>query len=274
MTKSFSWAIRKPNIECAAPGMRVLGTRKEATMSLKITVRKNYLPACPSPFIVRSDSSDVVEFERLVDIMARGRTTLSKTDILGAMQLYKEELAKQLEEGKTVKTPTGSFFLCASGRMNAPDEAFLPNDQATSHEVRLHHRPEKAFEDSILAQLEIVREQKVDLSAPRILAVVAAGAEDSLSILPSGMLQVRGFRLRFDPKDQAQGVFFVGESGTEERSPFYPMIMPGSVLAAVPATLAAGSYTLVLRAAVNGKDVREAAFENLVLGPIAAEPAV
>ena len=61
-------------------------------MALNITVRKNYLPACASPFIVCSDCSEVIEYERLVDLMAKGRTTLTKTDILAAMQLYREEL--------------------------------------------------------------------------------------------------------------------------------------------------------------------------------------
>ena len=43
------------------------------------------------------------------------------------------------------------------------------------------------------------------------------------------------------------------------------MILPGSVLASVPATLAAGTYAVVLRAAVNGKDVTEGRFEGVVI---------
>ncbi|MGO8693420.1 MAG: hypothetical protein ACLQMF_07060 [Rectinemataceae bacterium] len=42
-------------------------------MALKIAILKNFLPTCPSPFIVRSDSSDssdVVEFDRFIEIMA------------------------------------------------------------------------------------------------------------------------------------------------------------------------------------------------------------
>ena len=242
-------------------------------MSLKISIRKNTLPACPSPFIVRSDSSEVVEFDKFVDIMAQGRTTLSKTEILGAMQLYMEELEKQLVEGRTVKTPTGSFFLCAAGSLESVDEAFLPKDQASGHEVRLHHRMDRSFEQSILSHLEIVREEKVDLAVPRIKAVVTAGTEPLGALLPGGMLQVQGLRLRFDPKDARQGVFFVAASGAEERSPFYPMIQPSVVLASLPASLPVGTYAVALRAAVNGKDLREARFEGLVVGA-ADTPAV
>jgi hypothetical protein len=234
-------------------------------MALKIAVLKNYLPSCPSPFVVRSDSSDVVEFERLIEIMAKGRTTLTMTDIMAAMQLYKEEMQKQLAEGKTVKTPTGSFFLSAAGSMESLDESYLPNDQTNNHEVRLHHKPDKAFEDSILGELKIVREERPDFSIPSLRAVLAAGEDDAGSIHAGGMVQIKGLRLRFDPKAPGQGVFFIDASGVESRSQFYPLVLPGTVLAGVPDPLAAGTYAIVLRAAVNGKDVREARFEGIAV---------
>ena len=56
-------------------------------MALKIAVLKTFLPNCPSPYIVRSASSEAVEFDRFVDFMAEGRTTLSWIEILAAMQL-------------------------------------------------------------------------------------------------------------------------------------------------------------------------------------------
>jgi hypothetical protein len=233
-------------------------------MALKIAVLKNSLKTCPSPFIVRSDSSDVVEFERFVEIMAAGRTTLSQTDIRAAMQLFKEELQKQLAEGKTVKTPTGSFYMSAAGSMESLDESYLPKDQTKNHEVRLHHKPEGAFEDSILLDLTIVREERPNLAIPSLRAVTAAG-EDSGLIRASGMVQVKGLRLRFDPKAAEQGVFFADAAGVEVRSPFYPMILPGTVLAGVPDTLVPGSYAVVLRAAVNGKDVTEGRFEGVTV---------
>ena len=118
-------------------------------MALKIAVLKTYLPNCPSPYIVRSSSSELVEFDRFVDFMAEGRTTLSRIDILAAMQLFKEELQKQLAEGKTVKTPIGNFYMSASGSMGSLDEPYLPKEQTNNHELRLHHRPGRAFERSI-----------------------------------------------------------------------------------------------------------------------------
>ena len=149
--------------------------------------------------------------------------------------------------------------------MQSLDEAFLPDDQANNHELRLHHRPEKAFEREVLDDLLIVREEKPDFGTPKILTLQGVGAEPAGAIRAGGMVQVRGLRLRFDPKEQGQGLFFIGEAGAAARSPFYPMIQPATLLASVPADLPAGSYAVAVRAAVNGKDVREARIEGVVL---------
>jgi hypothetical protein len=241
-------------------------------MPLKIAVVKNHLPSCPSPYVVRSGPADVVEYERFVEIMAQGRTTLTKTEILGCMQLYGEELVKLLSEGRAVKTPTGSFFLSAAGSMDSLDESFLPSDLSRNHDVRLHHRTGKSFEDSILAKLVIVREERPDFGVPNIRAVRAAGSETPDSIHPGDIVEIRGLRLRFDQKDANQGLFFVDGAGAETRATLYPMNRPGTVMACVPETLAAGSYTLALRAAVNGKDVRETRLEGLAIGASAPPP--
>ena len=98
-------------------------------MALKIAVVKNHLPNKASPYFIRSGTSDVVEFDRFVEIMAEGRTTLSQTDIVAAMQLYKEELQKQLSEGKTVKTPTAPST-------SAPRGAWVLSTSPTSQRTR------------------------------------------------------------------------------------------------------------------------------------------
>jgi len=164
-----------------------------------------------------------------------------------------------------VKTPTGSFFLCASGSMDSLDESFLPRDQGNNHEVRLHHRPDRVLEEAIIAELRIVREERVDLGSPNLRTVQAAGDGDSGAIRAGGILLIKGMRLRFDLKDPKQGLFFIDASGVESRSPYYPMILPSTVMAGIPDSLAAGSYAIAIRAAVNGKDVREAKLEGVAV---------
>ena len=48
---------------------------------LNITSQKCYLPGCKTPFNVRSYCSEIIEVDELINIMAGGRTTLSKTNL-------------------------------------------------------------------------------------------------------------------------------------------------------------------------------------------------
>jgi hypothetical protein len=149
--------------------------------------------------------------------------------------------------------------------MGALDESYLPEDQTNNHEVRLHHKTEKDFEQSIIAGLRIVREERPDFSTPVVQSVQATGEGDGEAIKAGGIVLVKGRHLRFDAKDSGQGVFFVNASGAETRSGEYPLVLPSSLMAAVPAGLAAGTYEIVVRAAVNGKDVRESRLEGVVV---------
>ncbi|HUX43104.1 MAG TPA: DNA-binding domain-containing protein [Rectinemataceae bacterium] len=235
-------------------------------MSLKIMVLKNHLATCKDPYIVRSGTPVVtVEFDEFLTIMARGRTTLTKTEVSGAMQLYKEELIRLLSEGQAVKTPTGTFYFGASGSLASIDDSFLPGSSATNHGIRLHHKPDRAFEDAAKLELSTERDERPDLSIPVLNTVIAAGEGQPDSPLHvADTAEIKGLRLRFDAADATQGLFFVDQGGAESRSPRYSLILPGTVHALVPAGLAPGDYKVKLRAAVNGKDVTEGVYKGVV----------
>ena len=157
--------------------------------------------------------------------MAKGKTTMTKTDILGTMQLYSEVLGGLLAEGRTVKTPTGSFSLNAAGSIASLDDSFLPL-------IRL---------------------------------VESANGVAGGTIIIGGLLLAKGSRLRFDANDQRQGLFYLAEDGTETRAPYFPVNLPASIMAAVPTELPPGTFSLAERTAPNGKDLREGRYDGVVI---------
>ena len=235
---------------------------KEVNVALTISVFKNNLATSPKPYFVRSCNAEVVDYDRLVDSMARGRTTISKVEILAVMQLYKEELLRQLSEGRKVKTPTGTFFLSAMGSLDSPEDPYAPGGD-TNHKVRLHHVADRGFEADALSELRIERAERPDLSAPRILDARPAGGTGPGPARTGEIVVAKGLRLRFDPKDPRQGLFFLDASGKEERSAYYPLVKPGTVMCSVPERLAPGVYALAVRTASPGGSFRESRFESL-----------
>jgi len=233
-------------------------------MALKITAHKNHLPTSTKPFVFRSGSSDIIEYREFLDIMAKGRTTLTKPDIAGVMELYSEELLKQLADGKTVKLNEGSYYVCASGCLNSLEESFRP-DLDGGHQLRIHFRPDRAFETQLFKEIRISREEERDGSAPSIRTTLDADLGTMNSVLLGGVLKICGLRLRFAKENPLEGLFLIDTSGTETRCLRYFELRPSAVLAEVPNTLVAGPYTLALRSLEFGAHIREGRYEGLVI---------
>ena len=234
-------------------------------MAFRISVLPNHLPGHQNPFVVRASKVEFIEYDRFVDLMAQGRTTVTRIDILGVMELLSAELRRLLADGKSVKTPMGTFSLLASGSMSSVDDAFLPRDAASGHGVRVHFRPTQSFEQAVLGDLSILRDDRNEEARPSIRAVAAGEEEGDGNIRSGRVVQVKGRKLAFDPKDPAQGLFFIDAEGRELRSPFYPLILPSSVLGSVPSELPAGVYALAIRSTLSWKDLREDRVEGIVI---------
>jgi hypothetical protein len=228
-------------------------------MSLTVIPRKNHLKTIDDPFIVRSCCSGTVEVDELIDIMAKGRTTLSKPDIAGCLKLLEEELSRLLADGKYVKTPMGSFYLSAAGKLHSVDQSFAPKDETNGHTLSLHFRTNRNFEAAMIPSVKIVRSENFDKISPALTGAVSVKTSSSSGAGSGDFIRVSGKRLKFDPADGQSGVFFV--NGSEHRSALYADIEPSLVIAQVPQDLAPGPYILCVRTAPNGVDHKEGRLE-------------
>jgi hypothetical protein len=82
-------------------------------------------------------------------------------------------------------------------------------------------------------------------------------------LTPGGMGKIEGHRLKFDPTDAAQGIFFIAADGTETQVAIVGRNKPADLMFMVPDTLTAGEYTLEVRAILpNRTDLRVGALED------------
>ena len=223
-------------------------------MPVKITTSKNYLGKGDKPFFVRTESSGRVEFEELVRIMAKGRTTITAPDIAGTLMLFQEELAKLVADGRYVKTPIGSFHATACGSFADEDQAFTPGQGDCKHGMRLHFRPAVDFEDDVNRLIQFVHVEHFDKHNPviRNIGPVKSNTEPK----PGDFVKVNGLRLQFDESDASQGVFFI--NGSEHRSADYAYLDNRTVVAQIPGDLEPGSYEVYLRSSRGLGNLRQA----------------
>ncbi|MFA6507213.1 MAG: DNA-binding domain-containing protein [Treponemataceae bacterium] len=228
---------------------------------LSVYPMKNYLKTCEHPFFIRSYCSDTIELDELIDIMAKGRTTLSKPDITGCLQLFVEELINLVSDGKHVKTPVGAFYLSASGKLDTVAQPFSPGSGTLDHALTLHFRTNKAIEGTMKTRARWERVESFDTTAASVEAITVIGRAEGEASHAGDTVRITGRRLKFDPAVTDCGVFL--ETETESvRIAVYPDIAPSKLIAILPADLPAGTYDVVVATMPNGKDRKEGYYEK------------
>ena len=222
---------------------------------LNVSAIQNYLPAVHKPYMVHTTYKETIGFDGLVDRMATGRTTITKTDLAGAFQLLSEELHKAVSEGYVVKLPFGSFYLSASGTFDQLDQPFVYGQEGSNHDLRLHFRANRAEEIGMAQDAKIQRESYADKSAPIILSACSIATEEDLVAARGDFLRIHGSHLKFDKAKSDLGVWF--KNGQEHRAALYASIAPGTVIAQVPPGIEPGQYTLIVRTSPNDKIIKE-----------------
>lgn len=211
---------------------------------LHISVAKCHLTGCKDSFTFHTRHSETVDFDDLVDLMATGRTTLSKPDLYGAMQLLSEEIQRALSRGCVVRLPFGSLYLTASGSLEDSSEPFVPGSPDLNHDVRLRFRANKEAEIRIVKATKINRMKVVGAVSPVLMACESVRTDEKLAASPSDFVRIKGERLHFDKRNAELGVFFV--NGSTYRAAQYATVTNKMVIAQVPPDVPTGQYTVAV----------------------------
>ena len=225
-------------------------------MSIRVGVRADNLSGREGRYRFHTKTAGTIEYEDLIERMARARTTLSKPDLLAALALLSETIGELVAEGYFVKTPFGAFRLCAVGAISSPREDFAPNRPGSGHGFRLRFQPERSFERGLAPKVKAFRDDASWQRFPYPRSIEALVALSPLR--PGEFLRLRGDRLGFDPADRRQGLFLVPPGGEGEvRAAIYAEIRPKLLIALLPATVAPGEYAIAVRVATKAGNLRE-----------------
>ncbi|PKL25851.1 MAG: hypothetical protein CVV47_04195 [Spirochaetae bacterium HGW-Spirochaetae-3] len=207
------------------------------------------------PYMVHTTYKETIGFDGLVDRMATGRTTITKTDLAGAFQLLTEELHKAVSEGYVVKLPFGSFYLSSSGTFDQPDQPFVYGQEESNHDLRLHFRANRTEEISMAQDARIQRESYTEKSAPIVFSARSIATEEDLVAGRGDFMRIHGSHLKFDKARPELSIWF--KNRQEHRASLYASIVPGTVIAQVPPGIELGQYSLIVRTSPYDKNIKE-----------------
>jgi len=215
------------------------------------------LTSDPHDYLARVVSSSTAEMEDVIDRMIEQGSTVVKADILSVLEDYHTAIENMVLEGVHVLTPGANYGASIKGIFNGQDDTFDPS----RHQVRASVSPGSRFRKAMDERAQPSKQEAV-LPRPSLLEFTDLNSEERNSVLtPGGMGKMVGHRLKFDAEDPAQGIFFLAAEGGETRVAVVGRNKPAELMFMIPADLAAGDYTLEVRAGFGEEEIRSGALK-------------
>ncbi len=226
-------------------------------MPINYVLLENNLTSDPNDYMAAVQATRTAEMDDIIARIIQQGSTVVKADIVSVLEDYYTAIENMVLEGMNVNTPLANFGASIKGVFNGPADGYDPS----RHQIVATTSPGKRFRRAIRERAQAVKGEALK---PRPNPVeytdVNSGTANSV-LTPGGMGRLVGHRLKFDPADAAQGVFFIAEDGSATRVAVVGRNKPGELMFVIPA-LAAGEYTLEVRAKVyGGEDVRAGALD-------------
>ena len=229
------------------------------------SLRDNPLTEDPNDKLAQLEDVRSFTKEEIIERILKRGNTMTRTDLLAAINAYAEEIAFITEEGNTVNTPLLNTSLSISGVFVNGEDSFDPR----RHTLKVNAQAGTALKDAA-AKIKLTKVQG-SAAVPWITGVrdTLSSADDTANALKAGsVIELTGARLKFDAADSEQGVFFISDSG-EIRLSQVVENKPSRVLALLPADTAAGTYSVEVRTKntgnkTDGKALKRGSFDRTV----------
>jgi hypothetical protein len=228
-------------------------------MTISYALYENHLTSDPDDYMALVQSKGTAELEDVIERMIEQGSTVVKADILSVLEDYHSAIESMVLEGMNVNTPGANYGASIQGVFDGQADTFDP----TRHQIRAAVSPGRRIRRAIEERARPLK-QEAGKPAPKPLQYTDLNTSTRNSVLtPGGMGQLVGHRLKFDPHDADQGIYFVADDGTATKVAIVGRNKPADLMFMVPESLTAGDYTLEVRAKVYDTDkVRVGALEH------------
>ncbi|UTC83900.1 DNA-binding domain-containing protein [Treponema denticola] len=222
---------------------------------LKYALRENLLTPDENDYMAQTADVRSFSLDEIIDLMMEKGSTLTKADTKAALQIYGEVVSALIKDGAAVNTPLMNTSLSISGVFNGATDSF----DKKRHSVNLNLTAGPLLKDAA-AKIKCEKTEAADTN-PYITEVTDLVSGKVNEVLTAGgIVQLVGSRLKFDQKDESQGIFFVAETGEAIRATVIAENKPARLMAIIPADLPAGNRYVEVRTkyTVGGKPLKKA----------------
>ncbi len=213
-------------------------------MPIKYYLQPNPITPDPNDQSARVQPITALSQEDIITAMSRRGTGVTETDMRAVLNLFFDVVTDQVADGNNVNLPLVNIRPSITGIFTSVTDSF---DQS-------RHTKRATLSAGLLLTQKMQRAsvEKVlqSLPAPVLLEFldVNSGLANS-KLTPGGIGTIVGEELKFNPANEAEGIFFVDNNGKAARVSVIATRTEGKLLFSVPTDLKAGNYNLEVRRA-------------------------
>ncbi len=218
-------------------------------MPIQYALFENNITSDPDDYSATVQISGSADGKALVqDIIDQG-TTVNRPDILAVTAALKLACQRRVEEGQRVSYfGMVEFFPRIKGVFTGPLDTFDP----ARHHIDIGANPGSELREAVRARATVTKVEAVK-PAPNPIEYRDIGSDTTNDQVTVGNIgQLSGSRLKYDPAQADEGVFFVATAGGETKVSTIQKNKPSQAVFLVPAALVAGTYYLEVRARIDG----------------------
>ncbi|EMB28833.1 DNA-binding domain-containing protein [Treponema denticola] len=214
---------------------------------LKYSLRENLLTPAPDDYMAQVADVRSYTLDEIIDLMMDKGTTLTRADVAATLQVYGEVCSSLIKDGAALNTPLMNTSMSISGVFDGANDSF----DKKRHTVNLNITAGTLLRDAVTkVKCEKTEGASTDPYITEVTDIVTGAVNTTLT--KGGVVQLVGSRLKFDAKDEAQGIFFVPETGEAVRAAIIAENKPARLMAIIPADLPAGTYYIEVRSKYSG----------------------
>jgi hypothetical protein len=221
-------------------------------MTIRYTIRSNKMMG-KHEYAAQVRPAFTADVDDVVERMTQSGCALSKAAALGVLEMFFSTVERMVLDGINVTTPLVNIHASVTGTFKGEDDRF----DRRRHRIEARTTPGRRLRRTVRLYGRAEREpgRGGPVPNPVFYEDLESGQKNGV-LTPGGMGRVYGARLKFDPADPRQGLFFVGADKRATRVGLAAENHPKQVIFLVP-PLAPGDYTLEVRArAEDSDDVR------------------
>lgn len=205
---------------------------------LKYNLVENLLTERSDDYAAQTVPTRSYDKNAVIDLILRRGTLLTRTDVLAVMNGLEETVVDVVRDGGTINLPLFNTSFSISGVFDGPMDSF----DSSRHRLNVN-----LTKGTLLRKAESeVRFAKTDAVTPQpsiveVRDAVSGATNDVLT--PGGVIQLWGANLKIAGDNEANGLWFVPETGDAVKAEVVVTNKPSQLIAMIPA-LAAGNYTV------------------------------